>query len=625
MNLLNFIKNSLYETKEYSDIHNIYEDGDTTTDEITFSNFNTDDVKELYTYIKNGKTANDPEIQNNVNKLLGNGKDNEIMKVAGKQAFDEIYDACKKKIEGDTEFNNVQEAVDNVAKDICKPYIEKLKKQPTLPDDLTVDEVKAYYNPDTGEQLKDVKKRAEEQGKKIDVIDKEQIPDYWNKLSSSIDRIHKNAIDKYKNSSEYQDANSSVQSALLQKFEARLAKTKGDFEARTTKGEKIPMAEIMNINTLTCDDEDVKTTIDKMGDRVKEKQKKLTDLRHEKEAADDKAKETRRKTTDEIFNILGKVPILGVASGIIKNIVDISRSLSDAYTAQNRADMDKDDLEEVLNKNMTALQILSIDDTMEDFKDLLSAESPEELVQAVEDNKDIQKTIGEQSKSVDFKGIADAIEQTDTEKLENAKKEITNIEQESANIEKNIKGTENQISHIKKSITSQEREDERTRLYDKWVEEHPNDDPSDEFDRLLNLSDEELDDSINNKDDENDNEETEEKTEDFETEENGKTVKYTFHSRPSKRDENEMVYTYDRQVDGEFTAKGASTTKKEIAEIKSRMKKNNENDDEETENEPEETKESVLVRYIAKIINENAKNDNINLKNYIKQIILNKN
>ena len=50
-------------------------------------------------------------------------------------------------------------------------------------------------------------------------------------------------------------------------------------------------------------------------------------------------------------------------------------------------------------------------------------------------------------------------------------------------------------------------------------------------------------------------------------------------------------------------------------------KKNNENDDEETENEPEETKESVLVRYIAKIINENVKNDNINLKNYIRQII----
>ena len=72
MNLLNFIKNSLYETKEYSDIHNIYEDGDTTTgdtttNEIRFSNFNTDDVKELYTYIKNGKTANDPEIQNIVN------------------------------------------------------------------------------------------------------------------------------------------------------------------------------------------------------------------------------------------------------------------------------------------------------------------------------------------------------------------------------------------------------------------------------------------------------------------------------------------------------------------------------------------------------------------------------
>ena len=281
---------------------------------------------------------------------------------------------------------------------------------------------------------------------------------------------------------------------------------------------------------------------------------------------------------------------------------------------------------------------------MEDFKDLLSAESPEELVQAVEDNKDIQNIIGKQSKSVDFESIADAIEQTDTEKLENAKKEIVNIEQESANIEKNIKDTKNQISHIKKSITAQERENERTRLYDKWVEEHPNDDPSDEFNRLLNLSDEELDDSINNKDDENtsnkddeddenknDNEETEnepeeddeteEKTEDFETEENGKTVKYTFHSRPSKRDENEMVYTYDRQVDGEFTAKGASTTKKEIAEIKSRMKKNNEND-EETENEPEETKESVLVRYIAKIINENAKNDNINLKNYIRQIIL---
>ena len=504
---------------------------------------------------------------------------------------------------------------------------------------ITADE---WYQNTYNRSLSAEKKNREEQGKKIDVIDKEQIPDYWNKLSSSIDRIHKNAIDKYKNSSEYQDADPSVRSALLQKFEARLAKTKGDFESRTAKGEKIPMAEIMNINTLTCDDEDVKTTIDKMGDRAKEKQKKLADLRHEKEAADDKVKETRRKSTDEIFNILGKVPIIGVASGIIKNIVDVSRSLSDAYTAKNRADIDKDELEELLNKNMSALQILPVDDTMEDFKDLLSAESPEELVQSVEDNKDIQKTIGEQSKSVDFKGVANAIEQTDTEKLENAKKEIAKIEQESTNIEKNIKDTEKQISHIKKSITTQEREDERTRLYDKWVEEHPNDDSSDELDRLLNLSDEELDDSINNKDkedtsnedDENDDDnketenepedddETEEKTEDFETEENGKTVKYTFHSRPSKRDENEMVYTYDRQVDGEFTAKGASTTKKEIAEIKSRMKKNNENDDEETENEPEETKESVFVRYIAKTINENAKNNNINLKNYIKQIIL---
>lgn len=504
---------------------------------------------------------------------------------------------------------------------------------------MTADE---WYQYTYNRKLSDEKKNREEQGKKIDVIDKEQIPDYWNKLSSSIDRIHKNAINKYKNSSEYQDADPSVQSALLQKFEARLAKTKGDFESRTAKGEKIPMAEIMNINTLTCDDEDVKTTIDKMSDRAKEKQKKLTDLRHEKEAADDKAKETRRKATDEIFNILGKVPIIGIASGIIKNIVDVTRSLSDAYTGVNRADMDKDDLEKVLNKNMDALHVIPVDDTMEDFKDLISAESPKELVQAVEDNKDIQKTIGEQSKSVDFKGIADAIEQTDTEKLENAKKEIVNIEQESANIEKNIKDTENQISHIKKSITAQEREDERTRLYDKWVEEHPNDDPSEEFDRLLNLSDEELDDSINNKDDENtsnkddenenDNEETEnepeeddeteEKTEDCEVEENGKTVKYTFHSRPSKRDENELVYTYDRQVDGKYTAKGASITKKEIAEIKSRMKKNNENDDEETENEPEETKESVLVRYIAKTINENAKNYNINLKNYIRQNIL---
>ena len=92
------------------------------------------------------------------------------------------------------------------------------------------------------------------------------------------------------------------------------------------------------------------------------------------------------------------------------------------------------------------------------------------------------------------------IQQTDTEKLENAKKEIANIEQESTNIGKKIKDTENQISHIKKSITTQEREDERTRLYDKWVKEHPNDDSSEELDRLLNLSDEELDDSINNKD-----------------------------------------------------------------------------------------------------------------------------
>lgn len=156
MNLLNFIKNSLYETKEYSDIHNIYEDGDTTTDEITFSNFNTDDVKELYTYIKNGKTADAPEIQAIVNKLLGNGKNNEIMKAAGKQAFDEIYDACKQKIEGDTELNNAQEAVDNVAKDICKPYIEKLKNEPKLPEGLTNDDVKAYFNTETGEPVSGV-------------------------------------------------------------------------------------------------------------------------------------------------------------------------------------------------------------------------------------------------------------------------------------------------------------------------------------------------------------------------------------------------------------------------------------------------------------------------------------
>ena len=606
--------------------------------------------------IKKAKLADNIIIDKDI-ILSVNGKDKNTLK---READAEDYKT--KKLETldnwlDTFKNSLKSS--GVSDDKIEEYAKKYKEDAINQIDKNVTTIKngerpseipnaeSWYHDQTGEQLKDVKKRAEEQGKKIDVIDKEQIPDYWNKLSSSIDRIHKNAIDKYKNSSEYQDADPSVQSALLQKFEARLAKTKSDFESRTAKGEKIPMAEIMNINTLTCDDEDVKKTIDKMGDRAKEKQKKITDLRHEKEAADDKAKETRRKTTDEIFNILGKVPILGVASGIIKNIVDISRGLSDAYTAQNRADMDKDDVDEVLNKNMAALQILPIDDTMEDFKDLLSAESPEELVQTVENNKDIQNIIGKQSKSVDFKSIADAIEQTDTEKLENAKKEIINIEQESANIEKNIKDTKNQISHIKKSITSQERENERTRLYDKWVEEHPNDDPSDEFNRLLNLSDEELDDSINNKDDENtsnkddeddenknDNEETEnepeeddeteEKIEDFETEENGKTVKYTFHSRPSKRDENETVYTYDRQVDGKFTAKGASTTKKEIAEIKSRMKKNNEND-EETENEPEETKESMLVRYIAKIINENAKNDNINLKNYIRQIILNKN
>ena len=161
MNLLNFIKNSLYETKEYSNIHNIYEDGDTTTGdtttgEITFSNFNIDDVKELYTYIKDGFTANSTEIQNIVNKLLGNGKNNEIMKAAGKQAFDEIYDACKKKIEGDTEFNNAQEAVNNVAKDICKPYIEKLKNEPKLPEGLTNDDVKAYFNTETGEPVSGV-------------------------------------------------------------------------------------------------------------------------------------------------------------------------------------------------------------------------------------------------------------------------------------------------------------------------------------------------------------------------------------------------------------------------------------------------------------------------------------
>ena len=108
MNLLNFIKNSLYETKEYSDIHNIYEDGgndgDTggTTNEINFSNFDKSDVDNLYELIQNGIDANDPQIQDIVSKLLGNGKDNEIMKAAGKQAFDEIYDACKKKVEGDT-------------------------------------------------------------------------------------------------------------------------------------------------------------------------------------------------------------------------------------------------------------------------------------------------------------------------------------------------------------------------------------------------------------------------------------------------------------------------------------------------------------------------------------------
>ena len=151
MNLLNFIKNSLYETKEYSDIHNIYEDGANDGDEINFSNFSTNDVDQLYEYIKNGKTADAPEIQAIVDKLLGNGKNNEIMKAAGKQAFDEIYDACKKKVEGDTEFNNAQEAVDNVAKDICKPYIEKLKNEPKLPEGLTNDDVNAYYNSETGE------------------------------------------------------------------------------------------------------------------------------------------------------------------------------------------------------------------------------------------------------------------------------------------------------------------------------------------------------------------------------------------------------------------------------------------------------------------------------------------
>ena len=222
-----------------------------------------------------------------------------------------------------------------VSDDKIEEYAKKYKEDAINQIDKNVNTIKngerpseipnaeSWYHDQTGEQLKDVKKRAEEQGKKIDVIDKEQIPDYWNKLSSSIDRVHKNAINKYKNSSEYQDADESAKSALLQKFEARLAKTKGDFESRTAKGEKVPMAEIMNINTLTCSDEDVKTTIDKMSDRAKEKQKKLTDLRHEEEAADDKAKETRRKATDEIFNILGKVPIIGIASGIIKNIVDL--------------------------------------------------------------------------------------------------------------------------------------------------------------------------------------------------------------------------------------------------------------------------------------------------------------
>ena len=157
MNLLNFIKNSLYETKEYSDIHNIYEDGgndgDTgaTTNEINFSNFDKSDVDNLYELIQNGIDANDPQIQDIVSKLLGNGKDNDIMKAAGKQAFNEIYDACKKKVEGDTEFNKAQEAVDNIAKDICKPYIEKLKKEPKLPEGLTNDDVNAYFNPETGE------------------------------------------------------------------------------------------------------------------------------------------------------------------------------------------------------------------------------------------------------------------------------------------------------------------------------------------------------------------------------------------------------------------------------------------------------------------------------------------
>ena len=154
MNLLNYIKNTLYETKEYSNIHNIYEDGgndgDTgaTTNEINFSNFNKNDVDNLYELIQKGINANDSRIQDIVSKLLGNGKNNEIMKAAGKQAFNEIYDACKKKVEGDTEFNKAQETVDNIAKDICKPYIEKLKKEPKLPEGLTNDDVNACFNPE---------------------------------------------------------------------------------------------------------------------------------------------------------------------------------------------------------------------------------------------------------------------------------------------------------------------------------------------------------------------------------------------------------------------------------------------------------------------------------------------
>lgn len=107
MNLLNFIKNLLYETKEYSDTHNIYEEG--TSEDISVDTLEEKDFKNLYEKIKNGATKDSEDVKTFVKKLLGkNGENNERMKAAASNIFDSIFDSVQKQINGDKDYENAK-------------------------------------------------------------------------------------------------------------------------------------------------------------------------------------------------------------------------------------------------------------------------------------------------------------------------------------------------------------------------------------------------------------------------------------------------------------------------------------------------------------------------------------